>query len=90
MSTYNARICAALGITPERARLVEGFLRLEWRGLDSLSAEGIRHEYEAGICEAIDSDPAVAERLAASFGLPSVSGVVDTTAALVAAVNRGE
>lgn len=90
MSTYNARICAALGITPERARLVEGFLRLERRGLDSLNDNAIRREYACGISEAIDSDPAVAERLAASFGLPSVSGVVDTTAALVAAVNRGE
>ena len=63
-----ATISRILGVSPERARLVNGFLRCEYRTLDHLSAQQIRTAY-VEIAECIDADPVMADRLAASYGL---------------------
>ena len=71
MSSPYARVLAeTLKITPERARLVEAYLRLAYKTLDHLSRSDFRHEYtKRGISDAIDADPAQAEALAKSYGL---------------------
>lgn len=68
MSNWNTTLSVMLDIPSERARLVEGFLRCEHRSLNSLTAQQIRTAYgEIGGC--IDADPALADRLATSYGL---------------------
>lgn len=62
-------IARVLSIPTFRARLVEAYLRLTHRTLDSLSPAAIRAAYRQEISATIDADPALAERLAASFGL---------------------
>ncbi len=63
-----ATIARILGIDTARARLVRGYLQLEHRTLDSLSAAQIKREYRE-IGPAIDADSAMADRVASSFGL---------------------
>jgi hypothetical protein len=65
----NATISKVLSIPANRARLVEAYLRLSHRTLNSLSAAQIRKEYRNDISDTIDCDPEMAERVAASFGL---------------------
>ena len=65
----NTIIAKTLNIAADRARLVEGYLRLEHRTLGSLSAAQIRKAYRSEISDTIDCDPAMAERVAASYGL---------------------
>lgn len=68
--TYRAVIAETLNITPERARQVEGYLRLQYGTLGSLSREDIAREYTAGgISASIDADPSGADALADSFAL---------------------
>ena len=69
MPAYIATVSAALNIAADRARLVVGYLRSEYRALDSLSRQQIRADYRDWIGAAIDADPAMADRLAASYGL---------------------
>lgn len=47
---------------------IEAFMRLEHSTLDGLSREQFASEVRIA-CECIDADPAMAPRLAASFGL---------------------
>lgn len=68
MSPWNAILTRILSISAERARLVEGYLRSEYRTLDNLSAQQIRNEY-AEIGTAIDMNPVLAEVVASSYGL---------------------
>ena len=49
-------------------RHVEAYLRLQYGTLDALSRDMIRREARS-IIGAIDADPAMAERLAQSYGL---------------------
>ena len=65
MTTTIARI---LNVTADRARLVRGYLQLEYHTLDSLSAAQIKRQYRE-IGPTIDADPAMANRVAESFGL---------------------
>jgi hypothetical protein len=82
----NSVIAETLKITPERARLVEAFLRLQYSTLDALSRADIRREYRSGgICGAIDADIHQALRLADSYGLPPMTRTPTTPSA-----NRGE
>ena len=69
MSAYVATVSAALNIAADRARLVVGYLRSEYRTLDSLSRQQIRADYGDWIGATIDVDPVMADRLAASYGL---------------------
>lgn len=70
MTTYNDIIRRTLKITPERARLVEAYLRLDYGTLDHLSNVEIRREYHVGgISAAIDADVDGALKLAESLGL---------------------
>lgn len=64
----NATIARILQIAPGRARLVRGYLQLEHRTLNGLSAAQIARAYRE-IAPTIDADPAMAERVAGSFGL---------------------
>lgn len=66
--TMTATIARILGIPADRARLVEGYLRLEHRTLNSLSAAQIRTAYSE-ISATIDEDPAMADRVAVSFSI---------------------
>lgn len=67
---YQQIIATTLQIAPARARLVEGYLRLQYKTLDHLSREDIRREYvEGGIAATIDDDPAMADRLASTYSL---------------------
>lgn len=67
---YNALIADTLKITPERARLVEAYLRLDHGTLDALSPDDITREYfHGGITTAIDANPKGARALADSYGL---------------------
>ena len=63
-----ATIARILSIAPDRARLVRGYLQLECRTLNGLSAAQIKRHYRE-IGPTIDADPAMAERVAESFGL---------------------
>jgi hypothetical protein len=63
-----ATIARILDITADRARLVRGYLQMEYRTLDSLSAAQIKREYRE-IGPTIDADPVMAERIAQSFGI---------------------
>ena len=59
-----------LKITPQRAVLVEAYLRLQYSTLGHLSRIDFRREYtKGGISDAIDADPEEAIALAKSFGL---------------------
>jgi hypothetical protein len=64
----NQTIARILNITTDRARLVEGYLRLTYRSLGSLSAEQIEDEYRNDISAVIDADPAMADFIAGSYG----------------------
>lgn len=67
---YEQVLADTLKIAPERAALVEGYLRLQYKTLDHLSRADFRREYtKGGISAAIDADPAAAVQLARSFGL---------------------
>ena len=66
---YNQIIRETLKVTPQRARLVEGYLRLQYSTLDHLSRVDIRREYtRGGIGATIDADVKAAIRLADSYG----------------------
>jgi len=72
--TYNAMIQEVCNIGTDRARLVEAYLRMQYRTLDALSAERIKFEYlnggsEGSIRDAIDLDPDGSEKLARSYAL---------------------
>ncbi len=68
-------IAKILRITPERARLVAGYLWVDHRALDELSPTYIINEYLWEISDCIDADPALADRVAASYGfLPLAEG----------------
>ena len=68
--SYNDIIRSTLKITPERARLVEAYLRMEYGTLNHLSARDIRRNYyHGGISYAIDANLDGALKLAESFGL---------------------
>ena len=69
MPAYVATVSAALGIAADRARLVVGYLRCEYRTLDGLSRQQILADYGSWIGAAIDANPAMAAQLAASYGL---------------------
>ena len=70
MSAYQAVLAETLKITPDRALLVEAYLRLQYSTLDHLSRADFRQEYKrGGICTAIDADPAGAVLLAKSYNL---------------------
>jgi hypothetical protein len=59
-----------LGISQERARLVEAYLLLQYGRLSHLADETIVLEYnQGGISACIDLDPKESEGLAKSFGL---------------------
>jgi len=58
-----------LDIAADRSRLVVGYLRSEYRTLDAISPAQIRKDYRGWINETIDADPAMADQLAASYGL---------------------
>ena len=82
MTKYNSLIAKTLKITPQRASLVEGYLRLKHGGtLDSISAAAIRRAYQGrkGIGAQIDADWQAAVKLADSYGvlvaLPPASDV---------------
>ena len=67
---YNTIISDTLKITRERARLVEGYLRLQYSTLDHLSRVDIRREYrKGGISATIDADVSAAIRLADSLAI---------------------
>lgn len=67
---YQTIIADILKITPQRAVLVEAYLRLQYGTLDHLSRAAIWHEYtHGGISATIDADPDQAVRLARSIGL---------------------
>jgi GNAT superfamily N-acetyltransferase len=69
---YNSIIRDTLKVTPERARLVEAYLRLQYSTLDHLSRVDIRREYRSGgIGATIDADVEAAIRLADSYGCRS-------------------
>lgn len=61
-------VARILNVTPERARLVAGYLRCDHRALGSLSADYIKEMYLVEIRDCIDADPALADRVAASYG----------------------
>lgn len=74
-SSYTRSIAKQLGVTLQRARFVEAWLRLQYGTLDALSQEQIKYEYENGgpmgpisaaIDESTDEDN---EELAKSEGL---------------------
>jgi hypothetical protein len=71
-SIYSKLISDILMITPQRASLVEGYLRLQFGTLSALSHVDIRREYHSGgansISAVIDADVESAIRLAKSFG----------------------
>lgn len=70
MSAYQKILADTLHISPERAVLVEAYLRLQYSTLGHLSREDFRHEYtRGGISDTIDADPESARALAASYGL---------------------
>ena len=70
MSMYQKVLSETLSVSPERALLVEGYLRLQYGTLDHLSMEDFRREYTSGgISRSIDEDPALAADLAKSYGL---------------------
>ena len=72
MNNYQALLVKTLKITPQRAVLVEGYLRLQHGTLDHLSCADFGREYKrGGISAAIDADPEGAIELAQSFGLTS-------------------
>lgn len=66
---YNDTIAQTLHITPQRASLVEAFLRLEHGTLDSLSRADIRMAYVNWIQQDIDADVNAAMKLAETFGV---------------------
>lgn len=70
MTAYQDIIASALGITHDRAILVEAYLRLQYSTLGNLSEHDMRREYtRGGISATIDADPAQARSLARSYGL---------------------
>lgn len=68
MTTYTSTVATTLSIPANRARLVVGYLRSEYRTLDALSRQQICADYSEWIAATIDADPAMADRLAASYG----------------------
>ena len=70
MSAYQTILAETLKITPERAVLVEAYLRLQYSTLGHLSRADFRREYtRGGISATIDADVEQAIGLAKSFGL---------------------
>lgn len=70
MTAYKTILEETLKITPDRAILVESYLRLQYGTLDNLSRADFQREYAiGGISDAIDADVDQAIRLAQSFGL---------------------
>lgn len=69
MSAYQQVLADTLKISPQRAVLVEAYLRLQYSTLGHLSRADFRHEYTRGISDTIDADPESARALAASYGL---------------------
>lgn len=69
-SWYTEMLARLLHIEPEKARLVEAYLRLQYKTLDALSAtDFLREYYKGGIMLAIKDDPEGSEALAQSYGL---------------------
>lgn len=66
---YNDLIAQTLHITPQRASLVEAYLRLDYGALDSMSRLDIRRAYMFNIRATIDADVNAAMKLAESFGV---------------------
>jgi hypothetical protein len=59
-----------LNISLERARMVEGYLYLQYGRISHLTRRDIRREYNSGgISNVIDLDPKQADWLAGSYGL---------------------
>jgi hypothetical protein len=69
MSRHITSIANILGIAADRARLVVGYLRSEYRTLDGISRQQIRADYGSWIGATIDANIAMADQLAASYGL---------------------
>ena len=69
MAHSSSMIAETLKISPERATLVEAYLRLEHGTLDHLSRVDVRREYARGISATIDANLEQAIALARSFGL---------------------
>ena len=70
MSAYQTILAETLKITPERAVLVEAYLRLQYSTLGHLSRADFLSEYtRGGISATIDADVEQAIGLAKSFGL---------------------
>lgn len=69
MPRHITTIANILDIAADRSRLVVGYLRSEYRTLDAISPAQIRKDYRGWIDEAINADPAMADQLAASYGL---------------------
>lgn len=65
----NSMIAQTLHITPQRASLVEAYLRLEYGTLDAISRAQIRMAYINWIQQDIDADVTAAMKLAESFGV---------------------
>ena len=72
MTTYTQTISQTLKITPQRARLVEAYLRLQYSTLDHLSRlDFVREYHNGGISKAIDANIDGAIQLADSFAIPN-------------------
>lgn len=69
MTRYITTIANILGIATDRSRLVVGYLRSEYRTLDAIGPAQIRKDYRDWINETINADPAMADQLAASYGI---------------------
>lgn len=69
MTAYQQIIVETLNVTPNRARLVEAYLRLSHSTLDSLSRADIYKEYREDLSDTIDEDIETAIKLAESYGL---------------------
>lgn len=73
MDPYTPTVSRILGIPESEARLVVGYLRLQYGTLDHLSQERIRFEYldggpDGSIKDTIEADRKGAERLADDYG----------------------
>jgi len=65
---YQKQIAKVLGCTNVEARLVEGFMRLEYGTLDNLSPQKFKSEAKIGYA-CVQVDPEAAKELATSYGL---------------------
>jgi hypothetical protein len=67
--SFQQMITEELRIDPNRARMVEAYVRLITGQDDPPPPAVLREHYESGISALIDGDPEGAERLAVTFGL---------------------